>query len=150
MIDPEKAFRRAIYQALNGNLVLTVDGSNSPVALFDGPIDDDGVNLYVILGDQSGAGKDTKSSLASDVSLTLDIICRQSYEANKEFVDDIAEQIDIILRPSSATSGLVGQTGVQFGRLKRSDARYLELSISTTQTIMRKLVTYSTRAYQAA
>lgn len=145
MIDPDKALRNACYEALAGNISLTIDGSGSEVKFFDGPVDDE--NVYVILGAQNSNDTSNKANGAFKCSITFDIVCKLEYSASKEYLDHVAGQIDDILRPTVKTNGLAAQSGVQFGRLSRQDAAYLDLYISTTQVGMRKLVTYSTTVF---
>lgn len=145
MINPERLVRRAIFQALDGNITVTIDGSNSPVQLFEGVEDDSGLHNYVVFGSQTGNDTSTKSSFDTVVRTTLDIVCKQNYQANKEYLDDISDQIETILLPSQGTNGLVAQSGVQFLALKRESANYIDLTINSTQSIVRKLLTFSVR-----
>lgn len=146
MIDPEKIVRHSVFQALNGNLTLTVDGSNSPVKLFSGPVDDE--NVYVIQANETASDDSSKHHFGTRVRFTLDIVSKQPHNSNKSYVDDIGGQIDLILLPTPQTNGLVSMAGVQFGRLKRENVTYLDMAISSTQTIMRKLVTYSVTVFE--
>jgi hypothetical protein len=150
MIDPEKSFRRAIYQALLTQPIrLSIDGSNSDVPFFDGPVDDSMSNAYIILANQATSDASNKNAFVSNVSIVLDITCRGDYEMNHDFLDDISEQIEAILFPGGpGSNGLVAQAGVKFGRLERTSASYLDLVISSTQSIVRKLLTFSTTVYQ--
>jgi hypothetical protein len=145
MIDPDKALRNACYEALNGNITVQVDGSGSEVKFFDGPADDE--NIYVILGAQSSNDRGNKANDAARCSITLDIVCKLEYSASKEYLDDVAQQIDNILRPTIKVNGLVSQDGVQFGRLVRENGTYLDLYLTSTQVGQRKLVTYSTTVF---
>jgi hypothetical protein len=146
MTGPEQIVRHSVFQALNGNLTLTVDSSASPVKLFSGPVDDE--NVYVIQSNETASDQSSKHHFGTRVSFTLDIVSKQAHNSNKSYVDDISNQADAILLPTPQTNGLVSMNGVQFGRLKRENVTYLDMAISSTQTIMRKLVTYSVTVFE--
>lgn len=150
MIDPEKALRRAVYQALIAVPIrMTIDGSNSDVLIFDGPVDDALSNAYIILSNQTGNDDSNKNAFVTNATIVLDIYHRGEYHSNKDYLDDIAEQVEAILLPGGpGTNGLIPQSGVKFGRLERRSASYLELTISSTQSVTRKLLTFSTTVYQ--
>lgn len=144
MKDPSGALRRAVAEALEGNISYNA----SAVAVYDGQVLSDGDSLYVLLSSENTTDASSKSDFATDISLLLEITHRPEYAIDSEVLEDIFEQVMGILKPDPQTDGISDTSDFQFIGFRLESGNKLNLAISTTNSIHRKLLTLSCRAYQ--
>lgn len=145
MIDVKKPVRKAYYELLNG--ALSYGSANVPVS------DDvkklaDTTAVYVILSNQTGADAGTMQSFDSDENIVLDIVYKGSSRVNKEIVDDVASQILNLVLPRPGEDGLPQQMGVQINCVRVSGDEYLTMSLNSSNSVVRRLLTFKQHVRQ--
>lgn len=131
MKDPHKAFRMAVYSALNGNLA---DLASATVAIYDGKADDSATNTYVILATETGNQIPNFSLFLHDSSILLQICNKTSSTISKDELDNVSDQITRILFPGTATDGLVQQNGFQINCLQAQSVNSAEIVLQNALT----------------
>lgn len=145
MIDVKQPLRKAYYDLLAG--MLTYGGNIIPVA-DDAKKLGDAATLYVILTNQSGADSSTFQTFDSDETIVLDIVYKSGARVNKETVDNVAAQILNLVLPAPGLTGLISGPGVQFNCVKLKDDRYLTLQLNSSNSVVRRLLTFSQHVRQ--
>lgn len=143
MKDPHKAFRMAVYQALNGNLT-DLDGSS--VSIHD-EVADNPTNAYVLLSTQTSSQRGVFNGFLHDCTILLQIIDKQTIFVTKEFIDDIANKVMLILLPTNK-DGLIQQTGFQINCLQAESMNTNDAQLTDATTIVRKLLRLSAKVCQ--
>lgn len=138
-ISREKALRNAYFNVLNGNL--SYNSINVPV--FDNKVESPNDSLYVLLTDQASSYNGNFARAAWDSLFQIKIISKQYNSVSKDIVDDICQQIEDIISPDTTTIGLQAHTGWQIINVYVNTCNYTELEISSTQTVIQKIVTFS-------
>lgn len=141
MIDVKQPVRTAFFLALNGHL--SYNSENVPVSDDMIPSAYAKQKVYVLLSSQTSNPKNTFSGWASEETIDLDIIYKASAYGAKEPLDQVAGQIMAILNPSITVNGLSAQPGVQFLNVIVKADRYLPLSLNQSNTLERRILTYS-------
>lgn len=139
MIDVKQPVRKAYYDLLNG--ALSYAGNLVPVS------DDikkmaDTSTIYVILSNQTGTDSSTFQTFDSDETIVLDIVYKAGGRASKEAVDNIAGQILGLVLPAPGLTGLISGPGVQINCVKLSDDRYMTLTLNSSNSVIRRLITF--------
>lgn len=142
MNDTSYIVRKAFYEALNGNL--EYNSVNVPV--YD-EVSVNAPNNYVILSTQTSSDTDTLNSFQNDATILVDIVSKQGASVRKDVVDNIANQVFLILKPSPQTNGLPLQEGFQLGCLKVRSDNHLPLTVQG-ETILRRLIRFSLKINQ--
>lgn len=139
MLEVSSLVRKAFYQALNGNLTF----NSAPVPVSDDikPVGNTSP-IWVVLGSQTSSPKNTFNGWASDETIDLDIVYKTSTSSGKLQLDLIAGQILRIIWPTITTNGLPAQTGVQFLNVILSANRYIQLSLNSSNTVERRILTF--------
>lgn len=145
MIDVKQPVRQAYYDLLNG--ALTFGGNPVPVS------DDikklaDNSTIYVILSNQTGIDSSTFQTFDSEETIVLDIVYKAGARASKEVVDNIAGQICMLVLPAPGINGLTSAPGVQINCVKKSDDRYMTLALNSSNSVVRRLLTFSQHVRQ--
>ena len=145
MIDIKQPLRQAYYDLLNG--VLTYNGNAVPV------VDDvkklaDLATIWVLLNNQAGSDLSTFQTFDSEETIVLDIVFKATTRANKEIVDNIAGQILPLVLPAPGISGLISGPGMQINCVKLKDDRYVPLMLNNSNSVVRRLLTFSQRVRQ--
>jgi hypothetical protein len=146
--DASAAFRKSVWEALEGNLTAAFDGSNSQVAVYDGQVTSQNDGLYVLLSTEQSNDISNKSENASEISLLLEITHRPDFAIDSRVLDDISNQVMAILKPDVPTNGIAEPSDFQYIGFQVQSGNKLNLTISSTNSIHRKLLTLSCRAYQ--
>jgi len=141
MHDVQQQVRTAYYQLLNGNLT----SNSNPV-----PIGDelrkflDTENIYVILSSQSGVNDSNFRYFGSTEDIVIDIVFKAASRANKQVLDDVANQILNLVFPTDnpSVNNLPTQSGAQFLNVQLKDSRYMNLSLNNSSTVIRRLLTF--------
>ena len=145
MKDPHKAFRMAVYSALNGNLT---DLVSAPVEIYDGKADDDATNTYVILSTETGNQIPNFSLFLHDSSILLQICNKTSSTTSKDELDNISDQITQILFPGTAIDGLVQQSGFQINCLQAQSVNSNEVALQNAYTEATKFLRLTAKIVQ--
>lgn len=145
MIDVKQPVRKSYYDLLNG--ALSFGGNPVPV------VDDvkqlgDASMIYVIMANQTGADASTFQTFDSEETIILDIVYKAGARASKEVVDNIAGQIFGLVLPAPGVTGLVSGPGVQINCVKKSDDRYLPLTLNSSNSVVRRLLTFTQHVRQ--
>lgn len=143
MIGPHKAFRMAVFQALNGNL--TDPDSSSPIMIFDEKAEDNTSNFYVLLTTETGARIPNFNLFLHDSTLLIQIIDKQQDTVSKDFIDDLGTQITQILFPGPASDGLVQQSGFHINCLIDESINSNDAAITAARTEIKKLIRLSAK-----
>lgn len=142
MRDINLPIRSSFYNLLNGKLFY----ENSHVPIADEQLKKyDTNNFYVILSSQSSSPDSTKQGWERRVSIVLDIVTKTNNSVSKDIADNIASQIFTLLSTTPHTHNLPVPSDFQFLEVQLSDDRYLSLSITPTQLLMRRLLTFELR-----
>jgi len=140
--DPGKALRTAIYNVLNGNLMLDV----STIPVYDTFGSEVNQDNFVAISNINETDSSNKSNFATDMQVTLDVVTRaQSYDGNED-AENIANQILTLLLPTPQST-LTATADFQFLNLQRSGSNYLSEQTDTGY-VFRKLLTLSVTVVQ--
>jgi hypothetical protein len=131
MKDPHKAFRMAVFTALNGNLT---DLDSGPVQIFDGKAEEGVSDTYVILSTETGNQIPNFSLFLHDSSILLQIATKTFDVISKDQLDYVSNQITQILFPGTATDGLVQQSGFQINCLQAQSVNSNEIVLQNALT----------------
>lgn len=143
MQDPLYILRKAFYEALNEQL--TYNSVDVPV--YSGGLPIDAPSVYVLLHTATDTGTNTLTSFKSDSTIIVDIVSKTGATSSYDIVDNIANQVFLLLKPTINTSGLPPQEGFQIGCLTKRSDNYLPTTISG-ETITRRLIRFSTKINQ--
>jgi hypothetical protein len=135
MKDPHKAFRMAVYSALNGNLT---DLNSGAVQIYDGKAEEGVSNTYVILSTETGNQIANFSLFLHDSSILLQIATKTQDSISKDQLDHVSNQITEILFPGTAADGLVQQTGFQINCLQAQ-------SVNSNEVVLQNALTEATK-----
>lgn len=150
MIDTIEALRTAYFKALDGQL--TYNGQPVPISDEITPAGDI-PDLYVIIASQSTVEENTFQSWGELQSINLDIVNKTTARNSKQPCDRIAGQILSILFPDSndkGKSGLPVQPGIQINSPRLSGSTYLSLSLNSSNTVMRRILTFKQHILQTS
>jgi hypothetical protein len=145
MKDPHKAFRMAVYSALNGNLT---DLDGQPVQIFDGKAEGTVSDTYVILSTETGNQIPNFHLFLHDSSILLQIECKADDAISKDGLDYVSEQITEILFPGAATDGLVQQQGFQINCLHAQSVNSNEVRLQNAETEVAKFLRLTAKIAQ--
>jgi hypothetical protein len=146
MKDPHKAFRMAVFQALNGNLT---DLSSSTVKVFDGKAEETVSNIYVLLTTETGNQIPNFSLFLHDSSIILQVVAKTIDTISKDELDHVSDQITQILLPGTANDGLVQQIGFQINCLQAQSVNSSEVNIVNAKTEASKFLRLTAKIAQA-
>lgn len=145
MIDVKLPVRKAFYDLLSG--VLTLNANLIPVM-------DDAKNLgdpsmtYVLLSSQTGTSANSFQTFDSVETMLLDIVSKAGARTNKETADLVAAQIIPLVITAPGTNGLVPDPSIQINCVELSDDRYLTMALNSSNTVVRRLLTFKMRVRQ--
>lgn len=145
MKDPHKAFRMAVFGALNGNLT---DLSSATVEISDGKAEDTVSNTYVLLTTETGNQIPNFSLFLHDSSILLQIATKTFDTISKDELDNVSQQITQILFPGTATDGLVQQSGFQINCLQAQSVNSSEVRLVNAQTEASKFIRLTAKIVQ--
>lgn len=135
--DPEKVFRKAVYNALNG--VITYNGTTVPV--YDEFASDTAPNLFIVLGNQYADDRRNYHKFVTGSVLVIDICHHQNRAMTKDVVDTVANSIKGILMPNLASFGISLDAGWSVNGLYRETSSYLSEQ-NNTKWVIRKVERY--------
>lgn len=149
MKDPHQIVRKAFWETfVNNQLFALFDGSANDVRVYDEEVNVREDGLYIILSTQGGTDNSTKHCFRTDCTINIDIVNKTELSVDKRIVDDISEQILEAVLPFPGVCNLTTQSGFQFLNLQLENTNYLNLQISPTKSIIRKILTFSVTVQQ--
>lgn len=113
-MNREQVIRTAVYEAIKGQLQITVAGNNIDVPVYDSKLESND-QVYVLLTNQAATYTGDLHRFRWRCSVTVEIVHRQTDSAVKDVLDLVSDKIeDIILfaptgRPGG--NGLIQQQG---------------------------------------
>lgn len=140
MKDTSYPIRKAFYELLNG--VLSYNSVVVPV--YDEVLQAD-AQLYVIIASQTKANQDNFCTFVSDCTITLDIVCKSSFDFTKDAVDSVHNQIGQLVSSAPGQSNLPTQSGFQFSSVTEDSITHIPTLQAEFGYVTRKLVTYRIR-----
>lgn len=146
MKDTQKILRHAVFNALNGNL--TYDGNNVPVYDEKKP-DNVTAKFFVLLSTQQEVDENTHDTFITLSTIDLEIIHKTGSGVTKDAIDNVSELLLQILLPTPVTFGIEGNADFQMTDIRRERTVTRVLEISPTESIIRKIITISSRFVQA-
>jgi hypothetical protein len=141
--DPERVFRKAIYNALNG--AVTYNGN--PVAVYDEFAADNAGDLFIVLSNQYADDRRNFAKFVTGCVLIIDICHLQNRAMTKDVVDAISNTIKGILMPSLVSTGLTLDAGFSLTNLYRETSSYLSEQ-NNTKWVIRKIERYRAEVQQ--
>jgi hypothetical protein len=142
-LDAEKALRKAIFQALNNNVV--VGGDTIPV--YDEFAADDAPDLFIVIGNQYGDNRFTFQKWVTGCVIILQVVQTQKRAISKDLIDEVAETMKGILLPTPYTTGLSIDSPLSINNLYRESSSYLSEQ-NNTNWVMRKIERYRVNVQQ--
>lgn len=141
--DAERVFRKAIYNALNGNV--TYGGTTIPV--YDEFADDNAPNLFIVLGNQYADDRRNFAKFVTGSVIVIDIVHHQNRAMTKDVVDAVANSIKAIIMPDISNTGLTLDAGFSINNLYRETSSYLSEQ-NNTKWLLRKIERYRANIQQ--
>lgn len=132
--DPERVFRKAVFNALDGNVVY--NGVTIPV--YDEFAADNAPNIFIVLGNQYGDDRRNYAKFVTGCVMVIDICHHQNRAMTKDVVDAVSNTIKGILMPGLATFGLTLDAGFSVNGLYRESSSYLSEQ-NNTKWVLRKI-----------
>lgn len=138
-MEASKAIRTGYFLALNGNI--TSNGNNVPI--FDVyALPENTPYPYVLLSTQTAVQLDVKRCKRYNTRMLIDIVTASDNPIGRSEAEDIAEQIEDIVIPSTFTDIDLTAYGYELLNTKREQDTDASL-MNGTKYIYRKLITYS-------
>lgn len=135
MKDTCKILRTAIFNALTG----AITQNSVTVPVYDETVGAASTSdLYIILSTQSESSQDTSEAFITQSSIDIEIIDRRGFSASKDDLDDVYQSMMEILIPTTTTIGITVPGTHQFLNAVRDSSNTQAVSISETQTILRR------------
>jgi hypothetical protein len=134
MIEVNKVFREQLIAAL-----ASVSYNSEAVPVYDkeNPNRDD---LYIIIGEQTGADNGTKTTFDTDGTVLIDIVHRYK-SLTFSVTDNVAGQVKHALRPTPQSVGIASTAELQIALLKCISDNTLHFD-APSGYVMRRLLRY--------
>lgn len=143
MKDTHYLLRKSFIETLTGEIV--IDGEE--IEVLDEQAGSS--NIYVVLSSQNATENSTFSHFGSNAFIMVEIVHKQDSSTTKKIVDDIAEQILQLVKPTPSTNGLVAQSGVQFLNVQVYGDRHVPFNLNDAETIVRRLLRFSLQIHES-
>lgn len=143
MKDTNFLVRKAFYEALEGQL--TYDGDAVEV------VDEQASGttpIYVVLSNQDSSEDRVFSKFKHDAFILLQVVHKTDYSASKIAVDNVANQICEIIKPTPSTNGLAAQEEFSFTSVKLESTRSFPFQLNDAETIVRRLLRFSIKIHE--
>lgn len=138
MRDTCKPYRLAVFNCLNGNLNgINVYDEKKKVAATD--------TVFVILSTQQETPTDLNDcAFITRSSIDIEIVCKTGFEVTKDTIDDVANLILKLITPTVQTSGLTTPSGFQFEIPVCTRTLTRNVSITDSESVLVKILTFTT------
>jgi len=145
MKDTQRPLRMAIYGVVGDNILY----QGQPVKLYDekkkvGRTD----KVYMLFGTQQSTRDRTSDCWITDERIDIEIIQRSEFEATKDFIDDISDQLYQLLMPDPINDSLPDPSLMLIQNFELEQALTRSIQLSDTETIVEKIVTFSCKVIQ--
>lgn len=122
MRDVGTPVRKAIYDALNGNILI----EGAPVPFVDEKLDRliTETDTWVLLNSQDEVQQNVKSHWATEVTVTLLVVNKRQATITKTIIEDVTNQILQILQPTKTVSGITLPAPFMLSYLNTQTADY--------------------------
>lgn len=138
MKDVNKGLRTAIYNALNGTVVYNA----VVVPVFDGKVTA-GIKRFIRFVDQQTTMQEQNdTTFISRATIVMEVVDKEFDEVSKDVLDDIGELVMEVLAPTPSTTNIIVPAGFQYQNQEIS-TRTIDIAVDSTDSIIRKLITYS-------
>jgi hypothetical protein len=141
--DPERVFRKAVYNALNGNVSYGI----LPVPVYDEFASDTAGDLFMVLSNQYADDRRNFAKFVTGCVLIIDICHLQNRAMTKDVVDAVSNSVKGILMPSLVATGLTLDAGFSVTNLYRETSSYLSEQ-NNTKWVIRKIERYRAEIQQ--
>lgn len=146
MRDFNKPLRKAVYELLNTHLTYGTD--NVPV--FDEKVKkSQDVSNYVIIGNISSRDDSSFHTWTRQMEFILDVVTKTGDTVSRNIADSISGQILALMMPTITGNGL-SQTNFQYINCQLATDRYLDLQLTPTMAMVRRLLTFSITVNQTS
>lgn len=135
--DAERVFRKAVFNALDGNVVY--QGDTIPV--YDEFASDLAPELFIVLGNQYADDRRNFAKFVTGCVIIIDVVHTQNRAMTKDVVDDVAEIVKGLLMPAVTGNGLTLDAGFSSTNLYRETSSYLSEQ-NNTKWVIRKIERY--------
>jgi hypothetical protein len=140
MRDTQKVLRKAIYDALNG----TVLYDSAVVPVFDEKRSiTSTANLYILLSTQTETASDTSDAFMTISTIDIEVCHKTGSEVSKDTMDDVANEVLEILFPTAWSVGINNGSLMQIANLRRDRTVTRVIELSSTESVLRKIITLS-------
>lgn len=142
MRNTKKALRKAVYDALSGNITY----NDEDVSVFDEKRQAglNSANIYILLSTQQESESEfqTDCNWCTRSSMDIEIIVKTGFEVSKDTQDEIEQQILDILFPAYAGDALQDAvSGVCIQNLRRERSLTRNLTLSNSESVMQTIIT---------
>jgi hypothetical protein len=132
--DTKKILRQAIYDALNGNIII----NSLPVLVIEEKLrSTQNPNLFIILSNQYENDEERNSSTwITRSSIDIEIIHKTGSDVSKDVIDNVYNQLLEIVFPTREALGLTVPVGFQFQEGFRESCFTNVVLLSETETVI--------------
>jgi hypothetical protein len=143
--NTKKILRSVIYQALNNTV--TVNSVTYPV--FDEAKHvTSTADVFMLLSTQQETPRDTDDAFMTFSTIDIEVYQKTGASVSKDLIDDIEDKVLTILFPTAWTEGIVQPSLMQIQNLRRERSISRALEVSSTETIIRNIITISATIIQ--
>lgn len=141
MKDFDKPYRKAIFDALNGNISVPVYDEVKKIGAAD--------QTFVILGAQRST-RDPQADMMWARRCSIDLIITQKTAASttKDVIDSISEEILEKLFPDYTSFGVTEPSGFQFTNWDFETGTTQPMALTSTESVIAKVLTISINIIQ--
>jgi len=141
LIDTCQPFRKAIYDALSGNV--TYNSVQVPV-YDEKTFVTNTASVFILLSTQQETPQDdTDCGWTTLSSIDVEIVVKTGSEVTKNAIDTISGTVTGIILPTRSTVGITQPSGFQVTHLERTSTLTQTVSLSPTESILIKIIKFS-------
>ena len=141
MRDTCQPFRKAIYDALSGNV--TYNSVQVPV-YDEKTFVTNTASVFILLSTQQEIGiNDNDCAWVTLSSIDVEIVSKTASEVTKNAIDTISGTVMGIILPTRTTTGITQPSGFQVVNFERTSTLTQTVSLSPTESILIKIIKFS-------
>jgi len=142
MRDTSKPYRISLFDLLNGALGgVKVYDEKKKVGAAD--------SVFVLLSTQQETPtEENDCTWINRSSIDVEIIAKTGSEVTKDTVDDLANTILGLVFPTRQTIGVTVPSGLEFQNMRMEKIISRNISLSETESILSKIITFTTDIVQ--
>ena len=136
-----KILRHAVRDKLNGN----VSYDSMQVPIYDEKqFVSDSANIFILLGTQQETPtEDNDCTFITLSSIDIEVISKTANEVSKDMIDDVSDIIQNLILPTRQALGLSEPSGYQLQNPVFASSLTQNLTITETQSILRKILKFT-------